>query len=59
MSDTDIEILVTPEETQRRLSFCIPCENHILDVIPKCKVCDCSISMLSTLIFKNCPIEKW
>ncbi len=47
------------EETIRRVSFCIICENNILDVIPKCSQCNCSLSMVTTLSFKTCPIGKW
>jgi hypothetical protein len=49
----------TPEQTTQRLEFCMPCENNVLDVIPKCNQCNCSISMLVTLNFKTCPIGKW
>ena len=53
------DTLVTKEETEKRISFCIECEHNILDAIPKCNQCDCSISLLTTLSFKSCPIEKW
>ena len=56
--DKDI-INCTPEETTKRLSFCMTCESNVLDVIPKCKECDCSLSMIATLNFKTCPLEKW
>lgn len=49
----------TSEESSRRLEFCIPCENNILDDIPKCSMCDCPISSLATMNFKSCPIGKW
>jgi hypothetical protein len=52
-------IICNREETQKRISFCIPCEKNTLDVIPKCSECNCSISMLTTLNFKTCPIGKW
>lgn len=53
------DMIVTKDETEKRISFCITCENNVLDIIPKCKECDCSISMLTTLNFKSCPIDKW
>jgi hypothetical protein len=58
--DTELnDILVSQEETTRRLSFCMTCESNVLDVIPKCKECNCSLSMVTTLNFKTCPLEKW
>lgn len=55
------DILVTPDITNDRLSHCLSCENLNNDTtdIPKCRVCDCSISMLTTISFKTCPIGKW
>lgn len=53
------ELMCTQEETTRRVEFCINCEHKILDVIPKCEKCDCSISIVTTLNFKTCPIGKW
>lgn len=58
MSD-EINILVTQEETLKRIELCVSCEKNIFDVIPKCQECNCSISMLTTLNFKTCPIGKW
>jgi len=52
-------LLVSQDVTHSRLEHCMSCENNILDVIPKCNQCDCSISMLTTLSFKTCPVEKW
>lgn len=54
-------ILVTPDITQARLELCLSCENLDNNVqdIPKCLQCDCSISMLTTINFKTCPIGKW
>ena len=49
----------TQEETSRRLEFCGPCENNIMDIFPKCKQCDCPISSLASMSFKTCPIGKW
>lgn len=61
MSDENINdnIYCTEEETKLRVSVCMPCENNILDEISKCTECNCSISMLTTLSFKTCPIGKW
>ena len=60
MSNTDLDDLTTsPEEVTKRLSFCMPCENNILDIIPKCNQCDCPISSLASMNFKSCPIGKW
>lgn len=53
------DIIVSSEETSKRINFCATCENNVLEVIPKCNQCDCSISMLTTLSFKSCPIGKW
>ena len=53
------DIIVSSDETSNRISFCATCENNTLNVIPKCNQCDCSISMLTTLSFKSCPIGKW
>ena len=55
----DDNINCTPEQTTQRLEFCMPCENNILDIIPKCKQCDCPISSLASMSFKTCPIGKW
>ena len=57
--ETPNDLIVSQEETIKRLDFCLPCENLTHDVIPKCSQCDCSISMLTTLNFKSCPIGKW
>lgn len=54
------DINATQQETERRLEFCIPCEDKILVVdAPACKHCNCSISLLSTVSYKSCPIGKW
>jgi hypothetical protein len=58
MTDSD-SIYSDEMETQKRVSICISCEKNILDVIPKCSECNCSISILTTLNFKTCPIGKW
>ena len=58
MNETDT-IYCNEEEKTRRISFCISCDKNNLDVIPKCSECDCSISILTTLNFKVCPIGKW
>jgi len=58
MADND-SIYCDTQETEKRVSICISCEKNILDVIPKCSECNCSISMLTTLKFKTCPIGKW
>ena len=49
----------TKEEQEKRISFCVQCEFNVLDVMPQCSQCNCSISMLTTMNFKSCPIEKW
>lgn len=53
------DISCDENETQKRVLFCMTCENNVLDVIPKCSQCNCSISMLTTMSFKTCPIGKW
>lgn len=50
---------VSQEETQERISICLLCKHKILDIVPKCDQCNCSISMLTTAAFKSCPIGKW
>lgn len=52
-------IICDQQKTQQRIEICIECENNVVDVIPKCKECDCSISMITTLTFKSCPLGKW
>jgi len=52
------DLTCTPEETTRRLQFCSPCENNVLDIFPKCSQCDCPISSLGSMSFKSCPIGK-
>lgn len=55
------DLIVPKEETDRRLSFCIGCEHngHNEMNIPTCLSCGCNLSMLTTLSFKSCPINKW
>jgi hypothetical protein len=53
------DLIITQEETQKRISFCVNCEQNVLDIINKCDQCNCSISMVTTLSFKTCPIGKW
>ena len=54
------DINCAPEETLRRIAFCGPCEdNYIFNGAPSCKHCNCSISLLTTVTYKTCPIGKW
>lgn len=53
------DLTCTPEETTRRLQFCMPCENNVLEVFPKCNQCDCPLTSLASMSFKSCPIGKW
>lgn len=57
----DPEITCTSEESEARLAKCKPCENFFIDTDQqtKCKGCGCNISILITLKFKQCPLEKW
>jgi hypothetical protein len=55
--DTDINC--NKEETERRIEFCMNCENLTVEIVPMCSECRCSISMLGTYKFKTCPIGKW
>ena len=57
----DPEIACTAEESESRLAACKPCENFFMDVDnhTKCKGCGCNISILISLKFKECPLEKW
>ena len=59
MSDDLQDLYCTQEETTKRIEFCISCPSNVLDVIPKCKECDCPISSLTSMSFKTCPIGKW
>lgn len=59
MDNEIASVMCSQEETEKRVSFCIKCEHNILDELPKCKQCDCSISIVTTLNFKTCPIGKW
>jgi len=54
-------LIVSPEETSRRLSFCNGCEHNGRNEedIPTCVACGCNLSMLTTLSFKSCPVNKW
>lgn len=56
---TDIDINTDPVEKEKRISFCSTCEKNVLDILPKCSECDCSLSMLTSFKFKSCPIAKW
>ena len=58
-NEFDPDINCKPDETERRLEFCMACENLDLELFPKCKECNCSISMLGSYKFKVCPIGKW
>lgn len=58
MIDQD-NINCTEEEKQHRIVVCGTCEDNILDVIPKCKHCQCPISSITMMKFKTCPLEKW
>ena len=62
MSDDVItpDLIVSQEETDNRLSFCISCDhNQIINDVPSCDQCNCTISMVTTLSFKKCTIGKW
>jgi hypothetical protein len=59
MNEDRDNINCTEEETTRRLSFCMPCEHNVLDIIPKCNQCNCPLSSLASMNFKSCPIGKW
>lgn len=54
-------LTVSAEETAHRLSFCNSCEHNGRneDDVPTCLSCGCNLSMLTTLSFKSCPINKW
>lgn len=57
----DPEVVCTDEESKARLAECKPCENFFIDSDrhTKCKGCGCNISMMITMKFKQCPLEKW
>lgn len=58
---SDPEIACTTSESESRLALCKPCENFFIDTDnhTKCQGCGCNISMMITLKFKQCPLEKW
>lgn len=55
------DVIVDKTVTEYRLSFCIPCEKNgkNTDNVPTCLECGCNLSMLTTLSFKSCPLNKW
>jgi|Laugrespbdmm15sd_2_1035082.scaffolds.fasta_scaffold247162_1 hypothetical protein len=55
------DLIISKEQTDYRLSFCISCEHNGLNEfnVPTCLECGCNLSMLTTLSFKSCPINKW
>lgn len=44
---------------QNRISICMICEENEKEPIPQCKACDKSISLLTSEIQQECPLEKW
>lgn len=50
---------ISQEEIDNRVSFCMVCENNVLIEVPKCLQCNCTISVITTLPLKTCPIGKW
>lgn len=57
--DTNNDLFVLQEETEKRISICTACDSLVQDDVPKCKHCACSLSMMTTLKFKQCPEGKW
>lgn len=55
----DQDVNCSRQEQERRIEFCGTCDRLDQELIPRCKECNCSISMLSTYKFKTCPIGKW
>lgn len=57
----DMTVIVSSDETQRRLDFCTSCDSFGSDDHRPgvCLECNCSIPMMTTLSFKTCPISKW
>lgn len=55
------DLIVSSAETARRLSYCNGCEHNGLNdySVPTCLKCGCNMSMLTTMSFKSCPINKW
>ena len=60
-SADDMAVIVSAEETQRRLTICMSCDRFGSDEqrLGVCLECNCSIPMMTTLSFKTCPIGKW
>lgn len=60
-SRKDPEITCSQDESEARLALCKPCENFFMDIDnqTKCAGCGCNISMMITMKFKECPLEKW
>ena len=58
---TTHDIIVAAEVTEYRLKFCNPCEKNGMNEVnvPTCLECGCNLSMLTTLSFKSCPLNKW
>ena len=46
-------------ETQRRLFECKNCEHFVVNNKTICGKTGCSISLMSTFKFKECPINRW
>lgn len=59
--ETTHDLIISKEQTDYRLSFCTSCEHNGLNEfkVPTCLECGCNLSMLTTLSFKSCPINKW
>lgn len=54
------DIIASKEETEKRVQVCIACnDNVMLNMVPSCNHCNCSISIMTTLTFKECPLGKW
>lgn len=50
---------IDPILQQERISICIICEENEKEPIPQCKTCDKSISLLTSEVEQECPLEKW
>lgn len=44
---------------QNRISICMICEENNEELVPHCKKCDKSISLLTSDKEQKCPLQKW
>ena len=52
-------VICDENETQKRLLSCKTCDYFIVNDITMCGKNGCSINLMSTFKFKECPIGRW